>query len=564
MARPLKERVEVSIFKTDKLKTMISSVMNPRVKNGLGSLMFDVARDITEEMSSLRYEGRMWLCSSVQGSRDLDWHMSRQNLVMDFKTCTFLFGGASYHVHSENDNSRFSHILPGVHDIDLMCQINRVGTENPGVLSQEMTGPFEEHIMKDLMSRDNEDVLHHPGAAPYIFRKMINRMKRRLESVRPKKYYYRRTDSGSDPDEILVVPSSIGERIEGIFYQEIVNDIFRVLVAQEADNIKVQIEVTVEMGDFTGHDHVFEIVIPNDTESVRSDCDELVKVDGIFLDTKRTLFQKNMISAINRRYGAESLVGVEGQETEALHSFGKCALDILRLTYIILTDLDSDSPWVTTPIAVNRLKWNLFVEMRESEYSVQRTPIDYFVEYMEYLAPCIDRSGVGAFRLDEDVLLDNRWNPVSSELMAEILRLFSKFSSEILGRETGKLAKTVHEASEAKGLLFKPVGFQRRWDPPHKTIMDRIQTRYMKDWSSGDFDLRVEAHKYPREFYGGLFQKRGSKMYVTLDDNLRHVVERYYVKNTRVHFVLDDRSRVSVDSFEFNGKVLDAIRLNSM
>ncbi|CAM9481077.1 unnamed protein product, partial [Ectocarpus sp. 13 AM-2016] len=415
--------------------------------------------------------------------------------------------------------------------------------------------------MKDLMSRDNEDVLHRPGAAPYIFRKMISRMKRRLESVRPKRHYYRRTDSGSDPDEILVVPSSMGERIEGIFYQEIVNDIFRILVTQEADLIKVQIEVTVKMGDFTRHDHVFEIVIPNDTEkSVRSDCDELVNIDGIFLDAKQTLFQNNMISAINRRYGAESLVGVEGQEMESLHAFGKCALDILRLTYIILTDLDSDSPWVTTPIHVNKLKYSSFVDMRESEYSVQRTPIEYFVEYMEYLAPCIDRSGVGRFRLDKDVLFNNSLNSVSSELMAEILRLFSKFSSEILGSETRKLAKTVHEASEAKGLLFNPRDFLQRRNQPHTIIMERIQTKYMNDWSSSDFDVRMEAHRYPREFYMGLFQKRRGKMYVTLDDNIPHVVERYYLKRTRIHFVLDDGSSVSVGSFEFNGKVLDTIR----
>ncbi|CBN80481.1 EsV-1-147 [Ectocarpus siliculosus] len=518
--------------------------------------MFDVARDITEEMSSLRYEGRAWIWSRVQGSRDVDYQMSRQPLIMDFKTCTYLFGGASYHVHSENDNSKFSHILPGVHDIDLMCQIISVDTETPGVPRTDQVSPFDEHVMKDLMSRDNEDVLHQPGAAPYIFRKMIDRMKRRLESVRPTMYYYRRTDSGSDPDEILVVPSSIGERVEGIFYQEIVNDIFRVLVAQEADDIKVQIEVTVQMGDFTGHDHVFEIVIPNKLMRVRSDCDELVNVDGIFLDTKRTLFQKNMISAIHRRYMAEALVGVEGQEFEALHAFGKCALDILRLTYIILTDLDSDSPWVTTPIDVHRLKWNLFVEMRKTADFVQRTPIDYFVEYMEYLAPCIDRSGVGAFRLER--------NPVSSELMAEILRLFSNFSSEFLGRETAKLAKTVHDASEAKGLLFKPVDLLVRQIPPHKRMMERMQTRYMEDWSSRDFEVRAEVHRYPREFHGGLFQKRGSKMYVTLDDNLRHVVERYYVKGTRIYFDLDDGRRVSVGSFEFNGKVLDAIRLQSM
>ncbi|AAK14562.1 EsV-1-147 [Ectocarpus siliculosus virus 1] len=552
------ERLEVSIFREDKNKTMISSIMNPRVRGGMGTIMLDIARDVTARVPTLCYTGRAWTIS-----RDLEYTLSDEDVVMNFKTCTYLFGGSVYQIHAENDKSRFSHILPGIHDIDLLCEIfpdpSLVARHGGGYGSnQELARLFDPPVVEDLLRKKHDDVLNQPGPMPYVLRELVSTVRKRLKSVTPKKYYYRKTDAEPYPDEIEIIPSVLEPDSEELIYQEIVDEIFLIRVAHENINTKIQVEVRGQMGDFVGHDHVLEIIFDQTKLESRIDCGDLVKVNGIFVDSKKNLFHMNMMSGFSRLTLGKELSDIPGQESESHHAFGKCALDVLRLTYIILTDLDSASPWVTTPVYDRAIS----VELPISFKGTAMTPISYFIVYMAFMAPCVDRSGVGRFQLHDDVTVEGSVNPRASVLMGEILRLFSELSSTTLKEETAKLSKIIQEGSESRTQLFRDRG---RDNTMLINKADRIKQKQTNEWALRDFDLETDATV--RSLWSGgkyhdtvLFQNRSGRMYVTLDGTNHFHAKKYRVRRGNIEFTITSTDKANVDAVEFNYKVVDILK----
>lgn len=559
MKKSAKERIEVSIFRTDKIKTMISSIMNPRVKSGMASTMFDIARDVTAMVPTLSYTGPMWKFV-VERSRGEHWEFVDNDEEVNFRTCTYLFGGSAYQLHAQNDNSRFEHILPGVHDIDLLSEIyfDAERYEGRTLRSQEMPLIFNQFLVDDMKSKKPGDVLNQPGILQYILREIVSTVRKRLKLSSPVKFYYRKTDSETRPDEIKILPAVLEHDSDMVVYQEIVDDVFLITVVDEETHVKVQVIVRGQMGDFVGHDHVFETLF--DKQGYDLTCQDLVKVNGIYLQTKKQLFKMNMKSAVNRAGMAKHLADLPGEEEESIHAFGKCALDVLRLTYLILTDLDSEFPWVTAPTYMPDL-YNDFFKVQDIHLTT-KTPINYFIVYMEHLAPCVDRSGIGNFHLYNDATVNGGVNNRASNLMGEILKLFTEFSSERLKEETKKLALISDATSRSKHLLFHNRHYMRTND-----LKSALRHRQRGKRYGGNFDVELDALVSTSESGTRtarvLIQSRGDHMYATVDGDEHYIVQSFYRKGGRYfECLLGHGGRLQLEAEEFADKAIHSMKHN--
>lgn len=428
------ERIETSIFRQNTEKTIVSAIMNPRVRGGLGEIMFDVARDLTKEMWNFRYTGRCLMLDSIY-SKTIS--LSDESLSVSLDTCFYVFGGCAYQVHATKDKSRFAHILPGLHDVDIRGAVE-VKSTNHWIVQ-----PFERDSIDHHIDGNAFD-LRAEGVLPYVARKIFATIRSRLQrSKGPINYYRRTTDS---IDEVRVMDAS---RSPKYVYQEVVNDIFLVGIVDEGSMFKVQIDVTGKLGDVIGTDHVLEIVFP-----VIDDCPEprcpkdMVRIDGVFVESKQKLFFENMKSAIERSYHGEATPWLSDRHL----FFGKCAQDVLRLAYIILTDLDSRRSWVNTAMMdytfyalPDNLKQILTEHRRVSDALHRQTPIEYFTQYMKHLAPCIERSEVGKFRLHSEDIVDFKKNHGAPIFLKEILEIFENFTEEIKKRNLDDLSDHVKE-----------------------------------------------------------------------------------------------------------------------
>lgn len=561
---PLRERVEVSIF-SDSDKSIISTIMNPRVPNGIGEIMFNVVRDITDRCSRLTYTGPNFVLDLDETNRQNNavYKWDTRDTTVDLRSCLYLFGGSAYQVHAANDDSRFAHILPGVHDIDVVGEFRTINPYDRASDNHSkfdlIAAPFERVCIDDLMKENVGDPLYQRGLLSFCLREMTRIIRTNLRKVYPKRFYYRRTKSSNMPDEVKIVSATLKDPTDVdddqvLIHQEIVNEIFLLEVVDEGDMIKVQVEVGGALGDTVATDHVMEIVLKVDSTNVAHRYERKV-IGGIVVESKKTLFYKNMKSAISRRENAIA-IDQPGHVYRHLVSeqIGKCAQDILRIAYIILTDLDTDDidgpgPWVHTPVSIPGLP--------STAGRVKRTPIEHFIEAMQFLTPCIDRSGIGTFHLHEDSAVNADINPRASEAMGEMLKLFSQFSGEQLERKTKGTAEELRKTMNLRNTIFVK--------NPRFALHDfnRSQlNKYKEIWTNTDFDAKMmmsvfmneidqetrEKVKYTKNV---LLQNRHKKIYMTLDDTHLYRVKDVYTDYSRLVFLLDDNTTVSINHEQF-------------
>lgn len=360
--------------------------------------MFGAARNLTKEMWNFRYTGHVIMDDDSESRNDRV--LSEHPVVCDVKTRFSLFGGCAYLIHAKKDNSRFSHVLPGLHDVDVKSWAK--GFPRGGEIILQ---PFSRRAIDHLTDTNSDNILEEEGLLPSILKKISSNVRDSLNQSRSPKYYYRHTNGnrhlpsdqvGGKNATIMVPPRN------NVLYQEIINEIFLLVIVDEDSMFKVQVEVSGQLGNVIAVDHVLELVFVVEDDPTGSECGEMEKIDGLFLPSKRELYIQNMKSGIERSFD-----GISNYMSKAhqYHVFGKCARDVLRLTYIILTDLDADKSWVNTPIidtSVRNLPREYKLKLTEDRnlYTNHRqTPIEYFTQYMKHIAPCIERSNVGGFNL---------------------------------------------------------------------------------------------------------------------------------------------------------------------
>lgn len=411
----LSERLETTIFRSDDKKTAISAIMNPGVKGGLGQVMFDIARDLAAERWGFRYTGK-----DIEWDEDYEGvHMSAETRVVRVEPCFNVFGGSAFQLHRENDASRFSHIVPGTHDVDMEAGVTVISEDD----EHRIIHPFSDTSV-DYHLRERPFDLQGQGVLPYILRKIQSIIHSRLTRSNPPRHYYRRTSDGTDEVKVLKA-----KKHTGALYQEVINDIFLLGVTIDETMVKIQVEVAAQLGETVVVDHVFELIIAIDNVK-KQQCGDMDKIDGMFVKKKENLFWQNMTSAIERSYATKKQMSPSDIDT----ALGKCAQDVLRITYIILTELDKGGSWVNTPemdgiyYLLPRGHESKVAAGRTMPYSHQQTPIEYFTQYMKHLAPCIERSNIGKFGLHEDHVVDFEKNHGAPIFLKEILELFTNFT----------------------------------------------------------------------------------------------------------------------------------------
>ena len=525
----IQERVEVSIFKEDvPKKTIISSIMNPRVNNGLGEVLFDLLRDLTLETSQMSYSGPCFLIDNENSSMGKEVH-EWKDLSVSLDSCFHLFGGSVYQIHAANDNSRYQHILPGVHDIDVKAvfMAHHLNEEFNSVIVH----PFERSSIDELINMGG-DILNQRGMLSFILSEMTRIIRNKLESLRPKKFYYRHTSELSQPNEVEVVNAVYTENDdESVLHKEIVNDIFIYKIVDEGSMFKLQLEVTAKMGDLIETDHVFEIVIVPGEQYKGIICNQLQNIGGIFIETKKELFFQNMKSMSNRAFAAEKFKQ-DGNDYFYKFTIGKCALDVLRVCYLVLTDLDNEFPWVTKPD-----QFNLFSEFITDERFAyaKRTPIELFIIFLQYVSPCIERSGIKNFNLENSEGLERQ-----SVHMTEILSIFSKFSGPDLERQSKLFGDGIKKTIDNGQDIFKGTGARGSVHSFKQTLQNKRTSKFMES----DFDLTTNIHlkdyvvyEEPEEV-SALIQNRRSGLYVTINGYTYTIKTKPYVSYSQFNLKL--------------------------
>ena len=517
----VQERVEVSIFKDDVPgKTIISSIMNPRVRNGLGEILFDLLRDLTRETQHMSYNGPCYFFdreNSTGGNQIYLW----KDLNVSIESCLYLFGGSVYQIHAANDNSRYQHILPGVHDIDTLGIFVVHHIDNDILI--DITDPFIGETIDSSLELGG-DILNQKGLFSFCLSEMTRIIKNKLVSIKPKKFYYRHTSDSSVPDEVEIINAIFTNNDDDILHQEIINNIFIYKIVNEGHLFKLQIEVTAKMGNIIETDHVFELVIEKGNQYMGNICKKLQNIGGIFLESKEELYIKNMKSMSSRAYMAETLKE-DGDDENSEFSVGKCALDVLRICYLILTDLDNVEPWVTTPTL-----FRILSDFGDDNtyFNKKVTPIELFIIFLRYVSPCVERSGIKKFNLEKSPGLEKQ-----SIHMAEILEIFSEFSGSELEKESKLFGTAIYDRIKNGKDIFTDRNARSNVNIFHRTLQNKKTRKLMMN----DFDLTtimyLKDYITPEsnyEEFSALIQNRRNGLYVTINDHT------YTVKNTNVSY----------------------------
>lgn len=547
-----RERVEVSIFKEDvPTKTITSSIMNPRVKNGLGEVLFDLLRDLTLKTQDMSYNGPCFLYdhekSSFSGDDIYSWE---EDLNVSFENCLHLFGGSVYQIHASNDNSRYQNILPGVHDLDVLGTFipKHVDTKT----SNGLLPAFGREYIDDLLTHDG-DILNQRGMLSFCLSEITRVIKNKLVTLKPKKFYYRYTSDSTEPNEVEILNAVSTDKEKGVLYQEIINDIFIYKIVDEGSMFKIQLEVTAKMGDLFKTDHVFELIMLPDEQYKGSICHTLQNIGGIFVESKKELFIKNMDSMSSRAFEAEKFKQND-EDFLSRYTIGKCALDVLRLCYLILTDLDNEIPWVTTPKTL--IVFSEFDTDKHFCFS-DRTPIELFIIFLQYVSPCVEKSGIKNFNLENSTGLEEQ-----SVLMSEILGIFSKFSGPDLEKQSKLLGSGIKKAINNGKSIFKGSGARASVQYFNRTL----QNKKTRDLMMNDFDLTTTVYleddaeyKEDPDEVSALIQNRRNGIYVTIND-FTYFVKYTYVAYSRFRFKLTTNLACRLSHKRMNSKIEESVK----
>ena len=434
----LEEKLEVSIFKEiEHEKTMIAAVMDPNIEDGVGPMLIRLVPKIKTMFNNLRYTGKVRILEHVEdpGARprfqpnggkkgeeeeqeeEVPSYLTADRHDLKFDNDVVVFGGTAYHLHKINDNSPFSHILPGVHDVDV--DVKLVISGFPDVSDGLPEHPFNITSVNRLV----EGVDNSSGVAinllnqsdsilSFILRNMVSTIRDHIiEETQSPRGISREYDlfvNGNTNKVLLNPPFVFGE--EDFLYSEVVSNFFRIKVEFDGGMLKTQVEIKARDSrkGVSGLDHAFEaiMIIPRDNPSWKPIL-RTQRIRGIDVYTKKRLFGDNLASLIDR---AASNVK-EDLDTHTRRQFaGKCAQDFLRVLYILLDGLQEDKPrWVETKSMTRMFNVRAGADTRDEmmkELGSLGTPIEVFMFLSAYVGPCIEASQlkqIDVFKGEEEI-----------------------------------------------------------------------------------------------------------------------------------------------------------------
>ncbi len=421
-----KERVEVSIFKElDYSKNLISSVMRPEIEGGVGQMMFGILPALESSFSdSVFYHGkiRSTAASSLPPPPPPPPHAPHQHQHVDSRLvygpeppggypqseedrCMIvsarfaLFGGSAYHVHKENDSGKFSHVLPGVHDVDanafIVCDSSHPSFEMPFSRSSV------DRLKKQMDILDGED-----SPISFILSRIVSVIRdQTLEGANSGDFVdeYDLLVDGSTNRVVLETPGLPEDGDDSLVYAEVVGDLFRVKVVDGVQILIVQVDVNAR--DTTRNvsfvDHVFELIIPFGNPRPPSEMFERIR--GIEVETKEVLFANTMSALLNRSIESLCLSGEEPCDGKRLQ--GKCAQDFLRLVYLLLTEMGtSGNGWSTRPVDFRRFRLQQggpIMGEALMRLGLGATPLKLFMFVSRFVRVCVQASTFSDMEIDE-------------------------------------------------------------------------------------------------------------------------------------------------------------------
>lgn len=568
-----REALEVSIFKEiEHEKIMIAAVMNPAVENGVGPMLMRISPKIKTMLKNLTYTGKIYrvkdnengTTESILGDKIHD---------VTFDAHVVIFGGTAYHIHKINDRSKFSHILPGIHDVDVMVDlVIDVPFATTRILEPEhpLYIASLERLVKDLKNSSGEGVSifnQENNILSFILRTMV-------ETIREHIIQETSTERGISRDYGLFVngrlnpvnlvsPYKPGKSRSNILYEEVVANFYRILVVVEEKMLKVQVEIRCRdrYKNVSSMDHVFEIVMSAkdyNNDNHLYPADNVENINGFDVYDKKKLFQDNLISLINRvshakHSGVESLNG--------RYSSGKCAQDFLRVVYILLHGLQESRPrWVETNMhiwmsGVND-KFQGIVRDMVQNMGREGSPIEMFLFLSKYIEPCISASQIRNIDVFERSDEDTRTRSIGRDFRT-IIQEFKK------GFPNAKELLEYEERMEFERMMvMSQKEFHDKMNRVNTDLfyMNRLSEQESKItfYLSQDFDIHLDVHvDIPDDIFSGKMRllSRDGIMSVSSPnflggDELRVVRHRQNPKGF-YEFVIHDNISIPVTKIDF-------------
>lgn len=411
----IEEKLEVSIFKDiEHEKTMIAAVMDPNIPNGVGPMLIRLVPKIKTMLDNLRYTGRVRILRSVEDPNgeqeeevDTPSYLTATSHDLTFANDVVVFGGTAYHLHKINDNSPFSHILPGVHDVDVNVKLRVDGF--PSVDDGTPEDPLNVTSVNRLVEGlDNESghavsIFDHPDSIlSFVLRNMVSTIRDHIiEETQPPRRIARDYDlsvNGNTNKIRLNPPFMFDQGADDFLYSEVVANFFRIKIAFDGGMLKTQVEIKARDSrkGISGIDHAFEaiMIVPKDNPNWKSPL-STQNIRGIDVYTKKQLFGDNLASLIDR---AAANADVKLDMHTRRQFAGKCAQDFLRVVYVLLDGLQEDKPrWVETKSMTRMFGVRAGADTRDEmmkELGMLGTPIEVFMFLSGYVEPCIKASRI--------------------------------------------------------------------------------------------------------------------------------------------------------------------------
>lgn len=427
------EKLEVSIFKDiSHEKTIIAAVMDPSIPNGVGPMLMRLPPRLKTMIDGLRYTGKVRFLesgadtdtSSVYappkgGDATARSYLTPVSHLLTFDANVIVFGGTAYHLHKVNDNSPFSHILPGVHDVDVNVDIVVHGFP-PADRTSEAEHPANNTSVHRLVEGIGNSagvatsVLEQPDSIlSFLLNNMVSTIRNHiLDETRSTKGTLRDYEhfvNGKVNKVRLNPPYIFDDDTNGLLYSEIVANFFRIKIVLDRNMLKVQVEIKARDSRkrVSAMDHAFEAIIGVSDTNMNWKKPHSNTINGIQVKSKRTLFDDNLASLIDRVASIKEV----GNTTFYGRLFaGKCAQDFLRVVYILLDGLQEDKPrWVEARSMTKMFNVRAGGDIRDAmmiELGKLGTPIEVFLFISSYIEPCITASrirDIDVFQRDQDI-----------------------------------------------------------------------------------------------------------------------------------------------------------------
>lgn len=503
------ENLEISIFKDiDASKTIVAAVMNPSVSRGVGPMMLKLLPALDTAMGTMTYTGDLRNvlveeCDEFNPNGDViqDYsEISGNNVKFSISNKFFVLGGAAYHLHKTNDNSPFSHILPGVHDVDVEFHSTISGE---GV-DESYEHPFSRSCINRLKngvssnSGEHVSVLNQPDN---ILSSILNRV---VATIRHHIAYETQGPIGIDRDYDLFIrgrmhkvqlnfPVTPGIEDPDLLYSEVVSNFYRIRVVDEGRMLKVQVEIRARDTDanFSAMDHVFEVVmlVSNSNEQPSK---RVVKILDTYVFNKERLFESNMASLLDRSTVATKL-GLD--DTNGILSAGKCAQDFLRVVYLLLDGLNTPEPrWVETKryTKIFGVRSGDFGGEKNMKEMVNRlglfaTPIEVFMFITRYIKPCVTKSHISMMDVFRNVDSETRTWALGRDFKDIVNTFQKKFSQspELLAQRED-INRSIVEILEKELEATKILEDRKLMS----AILKKSKAR-LKPYLSRDFEINV-------------------------------------------------------------------------